>query len=199
MTAQDAPACFLAGTLIDTPQGPRPIETLSPGDLVSTANGPMACKFVCRSEHPPLALASNGQLPVRIARGALGDGLPRRDLVVSGGHAIVLEGHLIQAAALVNGDSIRRTDLADWEGSERIVYYNIEFETQQIITAEGLPAESYYDILPRSFWDNYQEYRDLYGDGSPIVELPMSRVNFSRQLPTALKARLDTLAQPCLV
>lgn len=33
------PPCFVAGTLIETPQGPRPIETLRQGDLVSLHGG----------------------------------------------------------------------------------------------------------------------------------------------------------------
>jgi len=32
----DEPPCFVAGTLIDTPQGPRPVETLMAGDQVLT-------------------------------------------------------------------------------------------------------------------------------------------------------------------
>jgi hypothetical protein len=33
-----APVCFLAGTLIATPTGERPIESLQPGDLITTAD-----------------------------------------------------------------------------------------------------------------------------------------------------------------
>jgi len=32
--------CFAAGTPVLTPEGPRPIETLRPGDIVLTADGP---------------------------------------------------------------------------------------------------------------------------------------------------------------
>jgi hypothetical protein len=35
--------CFLAGTLISTPDGERPIESLKPGDLFTTAQGPGRC------------------------------------------------------------------------------------------------------------------------------------------------------------
>ena len=39
--ASPAPVCFLEGTLIATPTGPRAVETLQQGDLVVTADGQM--------------------------------------------------------------------------------------------------------------------------------------------------------------
>ncbi|MBW4985499.1 Hint domain-containing protein, partial [Mameliella sp. CS4] len=38
---QSGPLCFLKGTLIDTATGPRPVETLRPGDMVETLDSGM--------------------------------------------------------------------------------------------------------------------------------------------------------------
>lgn len=50
--------------------------------------------------------------PIRVARGAFHDEVPRRDLYLSAGHALLIDGRLIQVELLENGISIRR--LAHW-------------------------------------------------------------------------------------
>lgn len=44
--------CFVAGTLVGTPSGPRPIEELKPGDLVSTRWGayPVAANWITKNQ-----------------------------------------------------------------------------------------------------------------------------------------------------
>ena len=185
--------CFLAGTLIATPDGERPIETLLPGDLICTADGPKPLRFLSRTSYNPVILWNLDALPVCIKAGALGDGLPRRDLYVSGGHAVLADAHLIQASALVNGSTIIQTEPGDWDKQKPITYYNIELEQHELISAEGLTVESFYDILDRSSWDNYSDYLALYGSEQPLLELPLPRVNFSRQLPSALRQTLQKL------
>ena len=46
-------------------------------------------------------------LPVCISAGALGNGLPQRDLYLSANHAMVMGDMLVNAGAMVNGDTIR--------------------------------------------------------------------------------------------
>ena len=132
-------------------------------------------------------------LPICIKAGALGDGLPRRDLYVSGGHAVLIDGHLIQASALVNGSTIIQTQPEDWDKQRPITYYNIELEKHELITAEGLTVESFYDSLERSGWDNYADYLALYGSEQPLQELPLPRVYFPHELSSALRQRLHQL------
>ncbi len=52
--------CFLAGTLIATPTGERPIESLQPGDLITTAAGPQPVKFISRTRRHRNALLALG-------------------------------------------------------------------------------------------------------------------------------------------
>ncbi|SBO44420.1 Hint domain-containing protein [Cyanobium sp. NIES-981] len=187
--------CFLPGTLIATPGGEQPIETLQPGDLICTPDGPQPVKFVCRTTHHPVILWNLDALPICIKAGALGDGLPRRDLYVSGGHALLLDGHLIHASALVNGSTILQTQPEDWDAHRPITYYNIELEKHELITAEGLMVESFFDSFERSGWDNYPAYLALYGSEQPLEELPLPRVKFKRQLSSALRQTLTLLEE----
>lgn len=44
------PGCFPSGTLVDTPRGPRPIDTIQPGDVVSTfVPGDLAATAIVQS------------------------------------------------------------------------------------------------------------------------------------------------------
>lgn len=183
--------CFLKGTRIATPTGEHRIETLLPGDMVSTTTGPSRVRFISRTTHFLETLESMDELPIRIAAGAFGHLGPVRDLYVSPAHAIYIDGSLIHASALVNGATITRTTIGDWTGQNRpIEYLNIELEEHQLITAEGLVVESLIDNLPRSDWDNYTSYLTLYGEDLPIKELAFPRILFARQLSSALRRRL---------
>ena len=98
--------------------------------------------------------------------GALGEGVPARDLYVSPDHGIAIDGLLINAIALVNGHSIYQVD-APLDG---FTYYHVELENHALLFAEGAAAESY---LPqnqeRMSFENGSEYEDLYPHGSTLV------------------------------
>ncbi|SBO42083.1 conserved protein of unknown function [Cyanobium sp. NIES-981] len=184
-------SCFVTGTLIATPEGARPIETLAIGDLVATDQGPQAVRFISRNSAHPLCLHWGQFLPIRIQAHALGQGLPSRDLFVSPGHAILVDDHLVNASVLVNDTTIHQTSVEEWTDHQEITYFNIELETHRLIVANDLQAESHIDIIPReSYWDNFDEYLRLYGEELPIEELPLPRVAFVRQLPTHLARAL---------
>lgn len=74
----DLHVCFLAGTLIATPSGEVPVETLRAGDLVLTRDhGPQPLVWATSSRITPEAIDRAPDLrPIRIAPGALEGGLP---------------------------------------------------------------------------------------------------------------------------
>lgn len=81
----DLTICFVAGTLIETADGPRPVEALQPGDLVLTRDhGLQPLVWVGQSQIDAARLDSCPNLrPIVIEPGALGRGLPQRPLTVS--------------------------------------------------------------------------------------------------------------------
>jgi hypothetical protein len=184
--------CFLAGTRIATPTGDAAIEDLRIGDPVSTADGRVApvrwvgVQCVVTFFADPLH-----SFPIRITAGALGEELPVRDLNVSPDHALMLDGVLVQAGALVNGTTIVRETAMP----ERFTYYHVELDDHALILAEGVPAETFVDNVTRRRFDNYTEYEALYGEAATtIAELDVPRVKSARQLPAALRARLTARA-----
>lgn len=189
------PVCFLAGTTIATPSGGVPVERLSIGDLVLTAGGERRrVRWIGRQTcyarfGDPLRV-----LPVRIAAGALGAGLPHRGLRLSPDHAVLVDGVLVQAGALVNGTTISRLAAADV--GDRFVYFHVELEDHSLILAEGVPAETFLDNVTRRRFDNYAEYHTLFGEMSArIPEMAVPRVKSARQLPRSVRQKLEGTAE----
>ncbi|NKX44677.1 Hint domain-containing protein [Roseibacterium sp. KMU-115] len=177
--------CFAAGTLIATPQAERPVETLQIGDRILTADGrTVPVKWIGRQTVVGL-FAGDRARPVRVAAGALGDGLPRTDLVLTADHALILDGLAINAGALVNG-----TTIAFDPAPERATYYHIETEDHDVILANGAAAETFVDYVGRQAFDNYAEYVEFYGDERIITEMPLPRISTARLVPPALRKRV---------
>ena len=188
------PACFTRNTLISTPTGSTPVQDLAIGDLILNHQGQtVPVKWIgIQRFHPAFG---QEHLPVRISAGALGNGLPVRDLFVSPGHAMYLEdGLLVDAKALINGSTI--TQMTQWEGD--VEYFHIETEHHEIILAEGAPAETFMDNVARTCFNNHSEYHDLYPDAHEMVELDIPRISHQRQLPNAIKNKLEVVASSLL-
>lgn len=161
----DGTPCFCRGTLIATERGEIMVEDLAIGDRVRTASGTLRpIRWIGhRSYSDPFVRGNRNVLPVIIRAGALGDGLPRRDLSVSPLHAMALEGVLIPAICLINGISILQAESID-----QVTYFHIELETHDILLAEGAPSESFVDDDSRNMFHNAAEFKKLYPDTAPI-------------------------------
>ncbi len=148
-----APICFAAGTLIQTPGGDdRAIEELSVGDMVQTAaNCAQPIRWIGRRRLSGVELRVFPKLrPVRINAGALGSGFPERDLLVSRQHRILVSSRivsrmfatdqvLIAAIRLVGLPGIRIDN-----GQQEVTYIHLMFDQHEVIYAEGAPVESLY-------------------------------------------------------
>ena len=180
------PVCFMPGTLVATPSGERAVETLAAGELVLTACGRAApVRWLGRQTVSTRFADPLRVLPVRIAAGALGEGLPRRDLLLSPDHALLVDGALAQAGALVNGATVRR----EAGVPEVFTYWHVELHDHALVLAEGVPAETFIDNVARLAFDNWAEH-EAAGSEAPIAEMALPRAKSARQLPRATRRRL---------
>ncbi len=143
-------ACFTAGALILTPTGEVPVEDLKVGDLVVTKDhGPQPIRYVARSEVRGPDIPESRQ-PILIPSGSLAPGLPKRDLVVSGQHRMLLawrEVRELHEAAeafvpakglvLLPGVRVKRC-------VRRAQYIHLLLDRHEVLYAEGAPTESFY-------------------------------------------------------
>lgn len=144
--------CFVAGTAILTPDGERRVEALCAGDLVMTLRGDAArIRWAGRRRVSLMELQADDRLrPVRIAAGALGNGLPRRDLLVSRQHRMLLTSPVAQRMfgtpeVLIAANKL--TELpdvsVDASGAE-VEYVHLLFDRHEVVFAEGAPSESLF-------------------------------------------------------
>ncbi|MGV2907197.1 Hint domain-containing protein [Achromobacter sp. AGC25] len=187
-------ACFLRGTLIATPDGEKPVETLQPGDRVRTASGGVATvKWIGRrtlyAAHIPGSHAVRA-FPVRIAAGALAPGVPARDLHVSPGHHMCFGGKLIPAMLLVNGKTIVQ------DFSRKVFeYFHVELEQFDILLSEGAPSESYVDTGNRSMFQNVNNVTLLADFGPPAGRPAIEGMEVLRSGPEVVAVRKRLLAR----
>jgi hypothetical protein len=152
--------CYLRGTRIMTPSGEVPVEALRIGGGVATRfGGVQKIKWIGRQSFAPVFARNNhAKIPVRIAAGALGPKLPKRDLCVSPGHSMLINGILVLAEALVNGVTITQ----DWAGDD-IHYVQLEFESHDCVLAEGAWSESFADGPGmRGMFQNAAEFYEMF-------------------------------------
>ena len=186
-TLANDPVCFMPGTLVATPTGEVAVESLHAGDLVLTACGRIApVRWLGRQTVSTRFADPLRVLPIRVTAGALGEGPPARDLLLSPDHALLVEGVLVQAGALVNGSTIWR----EAGVPEVFTYWHIELADHALVLAEGVPAETFIDNVARLAFDNWDEH-EAAGSEAPIVEMALPRAKSRRQVPVAIRRRLE--------
>ena len=133
--------CFLAGTRIQTPSGEVDVASLRIGDLVMTNSGTaQPIQRIETTVFPRLAKNDwpRDVLPVRVTRGALAANTPHRDLYLSIGHGLLLDGVLIPVGDLVNAKTIAVVE----PSLDRLEYFQLELPEHSIVLAEGVLCES---------------------------------------------------------
>ncbi len=181
--------CFTPGTLIDTPFGPRAIETLKTGDLVGTRDaGPQPIKWMGSRTLP----CTPDTAPVRFEAGTL-DGQTQA-LTVSPQHRILIshfacellfgEDEVFCSAKHMLVGAVTRN------AQKMVTYIHLMLEQHQVITANGIETESFHAgpeglkaLSDTSKADLFRAFPDLKVD--PYA--------YGRTARTCLKAHETTL------
>lgn len=143
-------AVFARGTLIATPEGATAVEDLAPGDAVMTRDAGAQPLAWLGSVTLRLRAGETAQPAgaLRVVAGGFGPLLPEPDLVL---HE---SAHILMPQAAEDGRRssalIPLAELADDHSVFRlrppgpIEFFNLAFETHQIISANGLATESFH-------------------------------------------------------
>lgn len=151
-TGTAPPICFANGTLIQCEAGPRRIEALTVGDRVMTQhNGLQTIRWIGQITFSGDQLrADPSKRPIRIAAGALGDGLPLRDLRLSRQHRVVVASSIVhrmtgQPEVLVAAHRLTALPRISLVCPKKgVTYYHILLDQHDVVFANGMPAESLY-------------------------------------------------------
>ncbi|MEM1273836.1 MAG: Hint domain-containing protein [Pseudomonadota bacterium] len=170
--------CFTAGTWIDTAAGPRRVESLRQGDLISTIDsGPQPLHHLTISEISlPELLIRPSLRPIEIMAGAFGN---TRALFVSPQHGILVRGAaaeihfgapevLVPAKALAGGRRARIAPL-----TRAVTYVHLIFQRHHLLCTEGMISESFW---PGGNLAAAQEFRAIFGAVPDPVPAPVPPV-----------------------
>jgi len=142
--------CFASGTLIDTDEGPIPIESLKSGQRIITADhGSQPLRWIGSITFSAGQLRDQEKLcPILIEAGALGPGCPSRALSVSRQHRMLVRSAAAQDASRSGEALIPAIQLVGLPGItvERdragITYYHLLFDAHEVVFGNGAPSES---------------------------------------------------------
>ena len=142
--------CFTPGTLIATPRGEKLVEELQLGDRVITRdNGLQEIRWIGHRALGAKDLQNAPHLkPVLIRAGALGHGLPERDMLVSPQHRLLLnseraalyfeEREVLAAAKHLTG--MEGVDQVEASGT---TYIHFMFDQHEVVLSNGAWTESF--------------------------------------------------------
>lgn len=183
--------CFCSGTRIMTKAGEVPVDDLKNGDMVLTADrGFQRLSWVGHSR----LSTRNGedptrQCPVLIRRGALGSGLPNRDLYVSRQHRVLLASRIARRMFGVDEVFLPAFRLCGCPGIElatwmsRVDYYHLLFEEHEVVYAEGAPTESLFPGPEALAMVSSHVRLDILAHVPRLVDRPNSS-DFARHVPS---------------
>jgi hypothetical protein len=131
--------------------------------------------------------------PIKVARSALTEGVPQRDLYLSPRHALYLDGLLVTIGSILNARTIVRCDADELQSLE---YFNLELEEHEVVFAEGAPSDTLLPSGDHKQFDNWSEGASLDGDKIPPAQpiAPVFDITGGRpQLRSRLRSTLAIL------
>jgi len=142
--------CFTPGSIILTSVGEKRVEDLQLGDkIVTRDNGVQEIRWIGTKRVDGRRMLESPHLrPVLIRKGALGKGLPERDMTVSPNHRMLVANEkttllfeerevLVAAKHLINMSGIQQID------SVGVAYIHMMFDEHEVILSDGAWTESF--------------------------------------------------------
>ncbi len=144
--------CFTPGTMIQTPQGPTPVEELREGDEVQTKdNGAQRIEWTGSRRMSGARLFAMPQLrPIRMRVGSLGIEQPEHELLVSPEHRMLVKGPVAQALfntpeVLVSAkDLVNHSTITVDAQLREVTYVHLLLPSHQVVWANGVETESFH-------------------------------------------------------
>jgi hypothetical protein len=185
--------CFCAGSQIHSVSGSRAVEDIRVGDVLKTKTGLSRVHWVGRKALMSAQLRSNPNLyPVRISAGTLGSDLPRRDLLISRQHRMMINSKIARRMFNTSEVLISAIKLTALPGVyvdcnfDYIEYFHVLLDRHEIIYAEGAPTESLLlgsEALKGMDRDSLEEIRTIFPEAAeidffadPICNIPNGRL-----------------------
>lgn len=142
--------CFTPGTVIATPKGERLVEDLREGDRVITRdNGLQEIRWVGRRDLNADELHRAPHLqPVLIRAGALGHGLPERDMMVSPQHRMLIQHernalYFDEREVLAAARHLTGMDGVDTVATRATSYIHFMCDRHEVVLSNGAWTESF--------------------------------------------------------
>ncbi|EBA17678.1 type I secretion target repeat protein [Roseobacter sp. SK209-2-6] len=142
--------CFTPGTLIATPDGERLVEDLKAGDRVITRdNGIQSVRWIGSRDLEARDLAAAQHLqPILIRQGALGNGLPERDMMVSPNHRVLVANdktalYFEDREVLVAAKHLTGLAGVDRVETSKVTYIHFMFDQHEVVLSDGAWTESF--------------------------------------------------------
>lgn len=142
--------CFTPGTLIATPDGERKVEDLQAGDRVITRdNGIQEIRWIGARSLTEAELKDATHLqPVLIRQGALGNGLPERDMMVSPNHRVLVANdktalYFEDREVLVAAKHLTGLEGVDVVETTAVTYIHFMFDQHEVVLSDGAWTESF--------------------------------------------------------
>ncbi|PWK62747.1 Hint domain-containing protein [Roseicyclus mahoneyensis] len=142
--------CFCSGTMIETARGPVAVEDLRVGDLVVTLDhGPQPLRWIGRRDVTLAGIIAQPDLrPFRLAAGALGPGLPQRDLWLSPQHRVLVRSRIAERMTGSPEVLVAAKHLCALPGIAQslrfapVRYLHLRLDRHELVRAEGAWAET---------------------------------------------------------
>ncbi len=148
---------LVEGANVRTPCGLRRIELVRPGDMIVTrTSGLQPVRMVWKRIVTQDDMRRNPDLaPICLKPRAVGPMMPQRDLLVSPDHRLLIPGYRVNGhpddkCVLAEARELAGTSDAVFvdRSRESVTYFQMVFDCHQVLTANGLPVESFLPTAP---------------------------------------------------